>query len=390
MSFLKSLERELGKNTGKLLSNLVFGDGHSTPYRLVASSKERQEKKRNQRLEEIQFKLDRLEAKQIEKEEKISINIKTVKEEEAKLAELKNIHLDYVDFVDWDDIEHKVIPFLENPVNLVPSMREQLDHSIKDQLRMLRTELNLEPKHFNASSVSLLFNPRLKSKIKRFKKLEENLYGSQNAALHDLKDKYRMEYDEYLDDRKEILALKEINQGIQKNDPNSYMAAMKLFNPTRELMKFLKQYSLILQTDNQHHAIELTMKEDDVVPKTKIELTRTGQSIRRVALGKSEFNQLYQDIICSCILRASKDCLQILPLTHIIVDVKQNQISTSTGQEESICILSVTIDRDTLENLNFSRIDPSDALSNFEHNMNFKKLKGFNPVQKIANHLRDK
>ena len=30
-----ALERELGKNTGKFISNLIFGDSHSTPYRRV-------------------------------------------------------------------------------------------------------------------------------------------------------------------------------------------------------------------------------------------------------------------------------------------------------------------------------------------------------------------
>jgi len=31
----KAFERELGKNAGKVLSNMVFGDKHSTPYRRV-------------------------------------------------------------------------------------------------------------------------------------------------------------------------------------------------------------------------------------------------------------------------------------------------------------------------------------------------------------------
>lgn len=32
--YFDSLKRELGKNTGKWVSNKVFGDGHSTPYRV--------------------------------------------------------------------------------------------------------------------------------------------------------------------------------------------------------------------------------------------------------------------------------------------------------------------------------------------------------------------
>src|SRR5690554_6197167 len=33
--FIDSFKREVGKNTGKYLSNVLFGDGHSTPYRRV-------------------------------------------------------------------------------------------------------------------------------------------------------------------------------------------------------------------------------------------------------------------------------------------------------------------------------------------------------------------
>ena len=33
--FGKSFEREIGKNTGKWVSNVIFGDGHATPYRRV-------------------------------------------------------------------------------------------------------------------------------------------------------------------------------------------------------------------------------------------------------------------------------------------------------------------------------------------------------------------
>lgn len=35
-NFSKALGRELGKNTGKLISNKLFGDGHATPYRITA------------------------------------------------------------------------------------------------------------------------------------------------------------------------------------------------------------------------------------------------------------------------------------------------------------------------------------------------------------------
>jgi hypothetical protein len=33
-----SFKREIGKNAGKAVSNLIFGDSHSTPYRRVDSN----------------------------------------------------------------------------------------------------------------------------------------------------------------------------------------------------------------------------------------------------------------------------------------------------------------------------------------------------------------
>lgn len=39
-TFEQSIKRELGKNTGKFISNVVFGDMHSTPYRRIDSSRQ--------------------------------------------------------------------------------------------------------------------------------------------------------------------------------------------------------------------------------------------------------------------------------------------------------------------------------------------------------------
>ncbi len=65
--FGKSFERELGKNTGKWVSNVIFGDGHATPYRRAESK--RQQKLNQQRIQEDNFHQQRL--TQIRFEDKI-------------------------------------------------------------------------------------------------------------------------------------------------------------------------------------------------------------------------------------------------------------------------------------------------------------------------------
>src|SRR5690606_24836186 len=65
--FGKSFERELGKNTGKWVSNVIFGDGHATPYRRAENR--RQQKLNQQRIQEDNFHQQRL--TQIRLEDKI-------------------------------------------------------------------------------------------------------------------------------------------------------------------------------------------------------------------------------------------------------------------------------------------------------------------------------
>ena len=60
-----------------------------------------------------------------------------------------------------------------------------------------------------------------------------------------------------------------------------------------------------------------------------------------------------------------------------------NILNTATGFEEEATVLSVAFDKETLNSLNFNSIDPSDALENFECNMDFKKTQGLKPVQRI-------
>jgi len=53
---------------------------------------------------------------------------------------------------------------------------------------------------------------------------------------------------------------------------------------------------------------------------------------------------------------------------------------TATGHIAEKPILFVIIPEKTLTRLKLAKIDPSDALGNFEHRMIFKKTSGFDPI----------
>jgi hypothetical protein len=60
----------------------------------------------------------------------------------------------------------------------------------------------------------------------------------------------------------------------------------------------------------------------------------------------------------------------------VVVTAEDELLDAATGHVGPQPILSVAISRSTLDRLNFERIDPSDSLANFPHNMDFKKTKG--------------
>jgi len=65
-TFNKSFKRELGKNTGKWVSNKVFGDGHATPHKLIVQKEEiRREREKLQ-----EFKKEERERRRLEREER--------------------------------------------------------------------------------------------------------------------------------------------------------------------------------------------------------------------------------------------------------------------------------------------------------------------------------
>ncbi|MOA48903.1 hypothetical protein D3C78_1717160 [compost metagenome] len=72
--------------------------------------------------------------------------------------------------------------------------------------------------------------------------------------------------------------------------------------------------------------------------------------------------------------------MAILPDDLVIVTALDNVLNSSTGHVEEQPIFSVALSRSTVDGLNLEAIDPSDAMKNFVHNMNFKKGVGFSAV----------
>lgn len=128
--------------------------------------------------------------------------------------------------------------------------------------------------------------------------------------------------------------------------------------------------------------IDLHVNCDDIIPKYVLSQTKTGK-LSRKNMTKTMYYELYQDHICSAILRVAREIFAHLPVDRVRINALSKIVNSQTGHLEDSIILSVIIPRETLKTLNLKLIDPSDSMNNFIHTMSFRKTLGFKIVEKV-------
>ncbi|HVT88437.1 MAG TPA: 3'-5' exonuclease [Tepidisphaeraceae bacterium] len=114
------------------------------------------------------------------------------------------------------------------------------------------------------------------------------------------------------------------------------------------------------------------LNSPDVIPEQTKKLLSSG----RVSLKKSskrDFILLYQDHLCSSILRLARDFLARLPIEKVLVHGFIPAIDTATGQPIDRCVVSCLIGRDRMSAIEFEKVDPSDCLCNFPNTMKISR-----------------
>lgn len=286
----------------------------------------------------------RKQQREAEKLEQMERNKLEVELFENRLEMLKSIHIEADEEVDWKEVRQTQPPFRKGTIG---------------------------PKEAEAKAELDNYKPGLLDKIfKRDGKKREELQQKMVEARKE--------------DASDYEAWEEMVQtaiDVVNGDIDTYFKVIEEFAPLDDLLEFGSGFEFFA---NEPHVMEVNfdVHSDTVLP-TKIKsLTKTGKvSVRDFP--KMKRLDLQQDYVCSCTIRIARDMFALLPLDYIYINAIDEQINSATGHTERNTILSVKVDRETLNKLNFENIDCSDAMDNFEHHMNFMKRKGFQPVERL-------
>jgi hypothetical protein len=282
--------------------------------------------------------------KEMQKQEELKQAQYEVEVYENQIEMIKSIHKECDDFFDWEEIKQTQPPFQKGAKG---------------------------PKETQAFANLESYQPGFFDKLfKQEEKKKEKLH------LH-VEDAKKEDETDYLEWESMVTTAEKIVNG----DIDTYLQVIDELSPLDDLSEFGSGFEFFVE-EPTFIEIEFDVHSENTVPTQVKSLTKTGKlSIKDMT--KTNYYDLYQDYVCSCILRIARDMFAILPLDHVYVHAMDEQLNTSTGHTNRVPIVSVKIDRATLNTLNFETIDCSDSMQNFDHHMIFKKTTGFQPVEFI-------
>jgi hypothetical protein len=185
---------------------------------------------------------------------------------------------------------------------------------------------------------------------------------------------YEQEYNDWV-------TLHELSDKILSGDIKAYLDAIKQTDPFKDISE-LGSAIEFKPIDSSLLEASIYVNSEDVVPSDIKSQLKSGKlSVKKMPKGK--YYELYQDYICSCVLRVAREIFALLPVEMVIVNCIGNLLNSQTGHMEEKTIFSVAIPQKTLEGFNFEMLDPSDSMNNFVHRMTFKKTTGFCAVEPL-------
>jgi hypothetical protein len=313
----------------------------------AARRMEREQRRRQRELER--------QRKQLEKMQELERAAFEVAEFENYIEVLQTVHKDCSDRWKWEEI-------IKSPPPEKPERRNENEKSAREEARLYKPGIG-DKLLGRVETKQEKFEAEIRAAIAEDDRIFQEEMGSYDSELADWKH------------------LQNLAKGIIAGDSQIMKKALSdlpVFGELEEIGSSVTPR----EVSSDFVDIELDVESDDVVPKEQKSLLKSGK-LSEKAMPKSRFYEIYQDYVCSAVLRVSREIFALLPVRMVMVTACTNLLNSATGHLERSPILSVAIPRDTIEMMNFEAVDPSDSMANFIHNMDFKKTKGFAVVSKL-------
>lgn len=172
---------------------------------------------------------------------------------------------------------------------------------------------------------------------------------------------------------------------ILAGEHKAYTEALVELNPFAEMSDLGSEIHFTVHNTKLAECV-LKVNGKQAIPAEVKTLTSSGKvSIKPMPKGR--FHEIYQDYVCGCVLRVTREIFALLPVDALLVTASVDLLDAHTGQTIEQPVLSVFVPRAVVAQLDFDRLDASDAMENFKHRGDFKasrKSEAFQPITPLT------
>ena len=175
--------------------------------------------------------------------------------------------------------------------------------------------------------------------------------------------------------------LKSLARRILTGEYKAFTEALVELNPFAEISDLGSAIHFTVHTVKLVECV-LKVNGKQAIPTELKTLTASGK-VSVKPMPRRRFHEIYQDYVCGCMLRVARELFALFPVETVLVTALVEALDTGTGQDTEQPVLSVAFPRAAVACLDFDRLDPSDAIQNFEHRGDFKasrKTEAFQPI----------
>jgi hypothetical protein len=174
---------------------------------------------------------------------------------------------------------------------------------------------------------------------------------------------------------------KHLAESVLRGDEQAFMAALAEFSLLDEIAQLGATIDLTVHSVRQV-TIDLRCNDVSAIPASVKSLTASGK-VSEKQLTRARLHEIYQDHVCSSLLRVAREAFAVLPVDQLVVNGHAMVHDSSKGTDCVQPVYSVFISREGFSSLNFDRLDPSDAIESFPHRGDFKGARKMGAFQAI-------
>lgn len=176
--------------------------------------------------------------------------------------------------------------------------------------------------------------------------------------------------------------LKNLARRILAGEHKAYTEALVELNPFAEMSDLGSAIHFTVHTTKLAECV-LKINGRQAIPAEAKILTSSGK-VSVKPMPKGRFHEIYQDYLSGCVLRVTREIFALLPVDGLLVTAAADMLDTRTGQTIEQPVLSTFMPRAVVTRLDYDRLDPSDAIANFQHRGDFKASRKSEIFQSIT------